>query len=216
MAPVVGIVDYGRGNLRSVDKALESLGARTELLPSPERFSECAAIVLPGVGSFGDCANSLASRGFMEPLRAWIREDRPFLGICLGYQVLFASSEESPGVEGLGIFPGSVRKFDPLPGRKIPHMGWNQLRFPRPSPLFLDLPDDTFVYFVHSYYPVITDSSLVSSWCDYDGEFAAGLHAGRVQAVQFHPEKSQKAGLHMLANFLREIGMDHAEVPRSQ
>lgn len=203
MSARVGIIDYGRGNLRSVSKALENLGAAPRLLGSSDGLEGCDAVVLPGVGSFGDCADNLARRGFVEPLRAWIRADRPFLGICLGYQILFASSEESPGAQGLGIFPGTVRKFADRPEVKIPHMGWNQLRLPRPTPLLSNLPGGTFVYFVHSYHPVVDDPSLVSAWCDYHGEFAAGLQAGRVEAVQFHPEKSQKAGLKMLENFLR-------------
>jgi glutamine amidotransferase len=205
MSTRIGVIDYGRGNLRSVGKALESLGAEVTLLGAPDGMENYSAIVLPGVGSFGDCAHRLADQGFIAPLQEWIRADRPFLGICLGYQILFASSEESPGAAGLGVFPGQVKKFAHLPGRKIPHMGWNQLQFPRPSPLFAGLPENTFAYFVHSFYPEIEESSLVSSWCDYDGPFAASLHAGRVQAVQFHPEKSQAAGLRMLENFLHSI-----------
>ncbi len=208
MGSLVGIVDYGRGNLRSVQKALEAVGARTCWLPGREAFAreQPEAVVLPGVGSFGDCSRSLQERGLFAPLREWLMAGRPFLGICLGYQILFERSEESPGVPGLGFWAGAVRRFAPGVG-KIPHMGWNELRPGAPSPLFADWADlpSPAVYFVHSYYPVPEDSGLVTAWCDYGGEFAAAAGQGAVQAVQFHPEKSQATGLRILANFLGSL-----------
>lgn len=208
MTPRLGIVDYGRGNLRSVQKALEAVGAETCWLPDAAAFERenPTAVVLPGVGSFGDCASNLESRGLVSVLREWLTASRPFLGICLGYQILFESSEESPGAKGLGYWPGKVRRFAPSVG-KIPHMGWNSLRPDAPSPLFADWEDfpSPSVYFVHSYYPVPEDSALVTAWCDYGGEFAAAAGNGAVQAVQFHPEKSQATGLRLLKNFLDSL-----------
>jgi glutamine amidotransferase len=206
MTPLVGVVDYGRGNLRSVTKALEATGAKIRLLPDPENMPDCDAVVLPGVGAFGDCAASLHARGFIEPLRTWLACDRPFLGICLGYQILFENSGESPGSAGLGFFSGEVKRFASEPGRKIPHMGWNSLTPAAPSPLFHSLATGTFVYFVHSFYPDPADAELVTAWCDYGGRFAAAVGRGNVQAVQFHPEKSQEAGLQMLRNFVKLTG----------
>jgi imidazole glycerol-phosphate synthase subunit HisH len=208
MAPLIGIVDYGRGNLRSVQKALETAGARTCWLPNPEAFASTRpeALVLPGVGSFGDCANSLEARGLFRPLRDWLEGGRPFLGICLGYQILFESSEESPGVAGLGFWKGVVRRFPSSVG-KIPHMGWNELKPAAYSPLLTDWSAiaSPSVYFVHSFYPEPEDRTLVTAWCDYGGDFAAAAGWGAVQAFQFHPEKSQATGLHLLRNFVATL-----------
>lgn len=210
MNPVrVGVIDYGRGNLRSVEKALLSQGAETVRLTGPEEVEKCAALVLPGVGAFGDCVRSLRSRELEVPLREWILADRPFLGICLGYQMLFESSEESPEETGLAIFSGRVKRFPSGLVPKIPHMGWNQLSLTTPapvlSPLYADISEGSYVYFVHSYHPCPTDETLVTAWCDYGRPFAASIGRGRVQAVQFHPEKSQEVGLHLLRNFLATV-----------
>lgn len=207
MEKKIGIVDYGRGNLRSVEKALQCVGATTVVLPSAKGLAEVDAVVLPGVGSFGDCATSLHERGHWEPLREWLRADRPFLGICLGYQILFEGSEESPDVKGLGVFPGMVRRFPSDGILKVPHMGWNQLQFATSSPLFTGLLEDTFAYFVHSYFPSPTEESLVTAWSEYGVRFAAAVGLGRVQAVQFHPEKSQATGLAILQNFLKTLSI---------
>ena len=149
-APLLGLIDYGSGNLRSVGKALEKIGARVQLHATPERLPEMDAIVLPGVGAFGDCADQLRQRGLWEPIADWLRAERPFLGICLGYQLLFESSEESPGVAGFGRFPGAVRRFRAA-GLKVPQIGWNSLRFTRPAArLWQGLENGDHVYFVHS------------------------------------------------------------------
>jgi glutamine amidotransferase len=201
----IGIVDYGSGNLRSVSKALDAVGARTRLVSSPAALDEIDAVVVPGVGAFGDCARHLRATGLWEPLREWIASDRPYLGICLGYQLLFESSEETPGVEGLGALPGIVRRF-PSGDFKVPHMGWNTLDIRRSDDrLYAGLPASPSVYFVHSYFPVPSDPSLITATCNYAGAFAASVSRGALSAVQFHPEKSQRTGLAILKNFVISI-----------
>ena len=200
--PLLGLIDYGSGNLRSVGKALTKIGARVELLASPERLDEMDAIVLPGVGAFGDCASQLHARGLWEPLADWLRADRPFLGVCLGYQLLFESSEETPGVAGFGRFAGAVRRFH-APGLKVPQIGWNALDFRQPGArLWRGLENGSHVYFVHSYHPIPADPDVVAATTDYGGPFAAAVEQGSTMGVQFHPEKSQSAGLTMLGNFV--------------
>ena len=199
----IGVVDYGSGNLRSVCKALEAVGASPALVTGPLQLAHFDALVVPGVGAFGDCAATLGATGLWDPLRDWIAADRPYLGICLGYQLLFDASEESPGVSGLGVLPGCVIRFSD-PALKVPHMGWNTLSEMK-GPLFKDLPEDTAFYFVHSYFPQPSDASLVSSTCGYGRPFAASVSRGRVHATQFHPEKSQAAGLAVLRNFLTTL-----------
>jgi len=201
--PTLALVDYGSGNLRSVAKALEACGASVRLATSDADLSHADAVVVPGVGSFGDCARNLSESGLRQPILEWLQNDKPYLGICLGYQLLFQSSEESPGAEGLGFFEGRVIRFPESP-LKIPHMGWNTLE--RTSgPLYASAAPSAAYYFVHSYYPAPEDASLVSAWCDYGGVFAASISRGRVHATQFHPEKSQKAGLELLSGFLRAL-----------
>jgi len=198
-------VDYGSGNLRSVTKALAAVGACPRLISSPSALGEIDAVVVPGVGSFGDCARNLRATGLWEPLREWIAADRPYLGICLGYQLLFESSEETPGIAGLGALPGTVKKF-PAGPLKVPHMGWNTLALNAPGDrLYRDLPADPSVYFVHSYHPVPTDASLVTATCEYGDGFAASVSHGALSACQFHPEKSQANGLAILRNFVTSI-----------
>ncbi len=204
-APRVAVVDYGSGNLRSVEKALQQAGATILRCPAPEGLDTCDAIVLPGVGSFGDCARSLRRRGFLEPLRAWLDAGRPYLGICLGYQILFESSEESPGDPGLGFWRGEVLRFPHKPGLKVPHMGWNTLQQRAADPLFRGLPEPAFVYFVHSFFPVPADPDIITSTCRHGTEFAASARTGMVRGLQFHPEKSQTTGLQMLGNFVDEL-----------
>jgi glutamine amidotransferase len=205
--PVLGLVDYGSGNLRSVQRAIEHAHGTCVLVRSPIDAQQCAALVVPGVGAFGDCARQLREAGLWDFLRRWIEEDRPYLGICLGYQLLFDSSEESPGVEGLGVVKGKVVHFPRGDGLKIPHMGWNQLDIRIPSDrLVQGLGESPDFYFVHSYYPVPEEAALVTTTCDYGVEFAASITRGHLSAVQFHPEKSQGLGLMMLRNFMNSLG----------
>lgn len=201
----VGVVDYGRGNLRSVSKALEAAGAAVEMLTAANRFDSVDAVVVPGVGSFGDCAHNLKNSGMWEPLQEWLKAGRPYLGICLGYQLLFESSEESPGASGLGHFPGRVVRFSDSK-LKIPHMGWNTLSDLR-GPLYreaLASPSLAY-YFVHSYFPVPAETDLASATCEYGEPFAASISRGAIHATQFHPEKSQATGLNLLENFLSTL-----------
>ena len=202
-APLLGLIDYGSGNLRSVSKALTRIGARVELLATPDRLDEMDAMVLPGVGAFGDCATQLKERGLWDPIANWLQANRPFLGICLGYQLLFESSEETPGVAGFGRFPGAVRRFRSA-GLKVPQIGWNALHFTRrDARLWQGLREGAYVYFVHSYYPVPTQPHAVSATAEYGEPFAAAIEEGNTMGVQFHPEKSQDTGLSMLENFVR-------------
>ena len=203
--PRVAMIDYGSGNLRSVEKALQHAGAEVRRCDSPAGLADCAAVVLPGVGSFGDCARSLEERGLTGPLCSWLAEDRPYLGICLGYQILFEGSEESPGLRGLAHWAGRVVRFPSLPGLKVPHIGWNSLGLSRADPFFSGLPDPAFAYFVHSFYPDPSETAIVTASCHNGVEFAASCRRGKVRGVQFHPEKSQATGLRMLENFVAEI-----------
>ena len=205
-SPTIGIVDYGSGNLRSVHRAVEHAGGLCSLVHSPSDAERCKALVVPGVGSFGDCASQLKQIGLWDYLGRWISDDRPYLGICLGYQLLFDSSEESPGVGGFGILAGKAVHFPRVSGLKIPHMGWNQLHITNPSdPLMTGLGVNPDFYFVHSYYPVPEEKGVITSTCDYGLEFAASITRGNLSAVQFHPEKSQEIGLRMLRNFIASI-----------
>jgi glutamine amidotransferase len=199
----IGVVDYGSGNLRSVCKALEAMGASVSLVAEAAQLDRFDAIVVPGVGAFGDCADNLRASGLWEPLREWLQAGRPYLGICLGYQLLFESSEESPGRQGLGLLPGRVVRFrgDRL---KIPHIGWNTLRATR-GPIYKSLAENPYFYFVHSYFPVPADQDIVSAQCEYGGPFAASISSGSLHATQFHPEKSQASGLTLLKNFLETL-----------
>lgn len=204
-SPRLAIIDYGSGNLRSVEKALQHAGAEVIRCESPERLETCSAIVLPGVGSFGDCARSLEERGLAAPLREWLAADRPYLGICLGYQILFETSEESPEARGLAHWSGKVVRFPERKDLKVPHMGWNSLKPVGHDPIFDGLSDPAFVYFVHSYYPDPSDHGLVTARSTHGIPFAAACRRGNVRGVQFHPEKSQATGLRMLENFIAEL-----------
>ena len=198
----LAVVDYGRGNLRSVCKALESLGADVGLVSESKGICGADAVVLPGVGAFGDCSRSIDELGLREPLLDWLRSGRPFLGICLGYQLLFERSEESPEAAGLGFFQGVVRRFS-IGKLKIPHMGWNTIEPAPGAALFKGLGEEPSVYFVHSYFPQPADPSIITATCEYGECFAAACGSGNIQAVQFHPEKSQSIGLGILRNFLK-------------
>ncbi len=201
----LGVLDYGAGNLRSVLNAFAAIGSTASLIREPADFAGMELLVFPGQGAFGDSVRILRKHGLWQPLQQWLADERPYIGICLGYQLLFASSEESPGVQGLGIAPGTVKKFQSASGLKIPHMGWNEARWhERAAFIAGDLPNPTHVYFVHSYYPEVLDSSLIACTTGYAGiEFASGIISKNLFAVQFHPEKSQAAGLKLLANAVR-------------
>jgi glutamine amidotransferase len=204
--PLLGLVDYGSGNLRSVHRAIEHSGAECIHVLNEADTAGCAALVVPGVGSFGDCARQLREAGLWDVIKGWIDADRPYLGICLGYQLLFDSSEESPGVEGLGVLRGKVLHFPKGDRLKIPHMGWNQLHIRKPAdPLMKGLGESPDFYFVHSYYPVPEDEGAITSTSNYGVEFAASVTKGNLSAVQFHPEKSQELGLAMLRNFILSL-----------
>ncbi len=201
----IGIIDYGMGNLGSVTNACRFLELPAEVITAPEGIATCDALILPGVGAFGDCMAHLRGHGFVEPVLKWIAEDRPFLGICLGLQVLFAGSEESPDAEGLGVLPGKVKRFPKEPELKVPQIGWNRVRQATPNcPLFADVPDDTYFYFVHSYYADAADAPYAAGVTVHGVNYASAIWKGRMMAVQFHPEKSQKMGLQMLRNFVSQ------------
>jgi glutamine amidotransferase len=200
---MIALIDYGSGNIRSVFNALRNEGADVHLVSSAESLDHADAVVLPGVGAFGDCAKGLRDRGLWDPMQAWLESGKPFLGICVGYQLLFDESEESPGVAGFGFFKGKVKKFS-TPGLKVPQIGWNQLQFRQPDhTLWRGLPQNAHVYFVHSYFPQPEDPTVVTSLSTYGETFAASAARDNVAGVQFHPEKSQDVGLGILNNFIQ-------------
>lgn len=201
----VALIDYGAGNLRSVANALHSLGIQPVMAASPEDLSDATHLVLPGVGSFGDCMAQLESRRLLSAIRDWVAAGKPYLGICLGYQILFDSSEETPGVAGLGIVPGVVRRFAQTPGLKIPHMGWNSALPRNPdSGNWAGLGAEPYFYFVHSYFPVPENPAVIAAETTYGADtFAAAIELPNLLACQFHPEKSQDAGIRLIRNFLR-------------
>lgn len=206
---MIGIIDYGMGNLRSVQKAFERVEREAHVLGGPRELSQIEKLVLPGVGAFADGMTHLRERGWIEPIGDFVASGKPFLGICLGMQLLFEGSEEDAMggelVPGLGVLPGKVVGFrgDAYgPGMcKVPHMGWNTLSWLRDDPLLAGLEQGASVYFVHGYYAVPSDPALTSSVAPYPEPFCASVYRDRVWATQFHPEKSQRVGLHMLANF---------------
>ena len=199
---MVTIVDYGSGNLRSVQKAFERVGTAACITTDPNVVAESDRLVLPGVGAFGDAIRALRERGLVEPILEHIRADRPFLGICMGLQLLFQSGSEGGDHEGLGVLDGEVTRFDLPAGMKVPHMGWNQVAW-RPrggdAPAFRAC---DHYYFVHSYVARPRDASVVAATADYGGPFCAAVGRGRLLATQFHPEKSQAAGMELLRGFL--------------
>lgn len=199
---MIGIIDYGMGNLGSVRNACKFIESGAQLVTDAEQFNDCKALILPGVGAFADCMAHLREHGYVEPIREWIAADKPFLGICLGFQALFESSEESPGVEGLGVFPGRVVRFPVEPGFKVPQMGWNEVQSKQPeSFLFRDALEHDYFYFVHSFYVECDEPALIAGQTDYILPYTSAVCRGRVGATQFHPEKSHKAGLAMLRRF---------------
>lgn len=200
---MIAIVDYGAGNLKSVAKAFEFLGVDALLTDDPEVVRDACAVVLPGVGAFRSGYEGLCARGLVAPLRDSIEAGKPFLGICLGLQLLFEESEEDGPAPGLGILKGRVVRFGT--GRKVPHMGWNQIIRRKDPPMLDGIGDDTFFYFVHSYHVVPEDASIVATETDYGGRFCSSVAVDNLFACQFHPEKSQRWGLRLLENFRKVV-----------
>ncbi len=200
---MVAIIDYDAGNIKSVEKAFEALGAEVSVTSDPEVIRSADHVVLPGVGAFGDAMNKLNNMGLTEVIREVAKSGKPFLGICLGLQLLFDSSEEAPGVEGLGILPGKVLRFKEMDGLKIPQIGWNALHLSNNGRLFSGVDEGAFVYFVHSYYLDAADRECVKATAEYGVSFDASVEHDNIFACQFHPEKSSSVGLKMLENFLK-------------
>jgi glutamine amidotransferase len=201
---VIALIDYGSGNLRSVQKALVKAGADVRIAKRPEELAGARAVVLPGVGAFDDCLNALQRQELLEASKQFIQSGRPFLGICVGYQALFEKSEEfNSCAAGMGVFAGKVVRFTEQPGLKIPQIGWNQIELARPDcPLFRNIPGGSYVYFVHSFFPQPKDVSIIAARTSYGESFASAVWRDNVYATQFHPEKSQKVGLQLLKNFV--------------
>jgi len=199
----IAIIDYGMGNLRSVQKAVEKVGSTAVITSDPDVIEAAGKVILPGVGAFRDAIAALNSQQLVPTIHAAIESGRPFLGICLGLQLLFEKSFEYGEYEGLGVIPGSVRHFEVPDDLKVPHMGWNQLQHTQPeNRLLKDVSTDDWFYFVHSYYVAPTDSSWTAAECEYGDRFTAMVARDNVFATQFHPEKSQAAGLKILSNFV--------------
>lgn len=201
----IAVIDYGMGNLRSVGKAIEHLGASVYVGSDRKRLSQAQKLILPGVGAFGDAIRELRKRHLIPLIKKAVQNGKPLLGICLGLQLFFEKSEESPAVKGLGIWKGSVRRF-PIQKKKnlkIPHMGWNQVQLERRVPFVSRIKNGSYFYFVHSYYAEPKDKSLIVGETNYGVDFPSILTSGNIFAVQFHPEKSQRAGLEILKNFIR-------------
>ncbi len=198
---MIAIIDYQMGNLRSVQKGFEKVGHEAIITADPQDLTRAAKIVLPGVGAFGDAMAELEQRELVEPIRQAVASGKPFLGICLGLQLLFDVSYEGGTHQGLGVVPGEVVRFDLPAEYKVPHMGWNQLRFGVPSPLVAGLDNDMYCYFVHSYYVVPKDAGVIAAETDYAVPFCSMIRRDNLFATQFHPEKSQRHGLQMLKNF---------------
>jgi imidazole glycerol-phosphate synthase subunit HisH len=205
---VIALIDYGAGNLHSVEKALRFLEAEVQRVTRPEQLCHATAAVLPGVGAFDDCVQALKKQELLEASREFIQSGRPFLGICVGYQVLFEKSEEFQSrAPGLGLLEGKVTRFSGQNGLKVPQIGWNQLEIVRPEcPLFRNIQNGAYTYFVHSFYPQPADPSIIATQTEYGEVFASAIWRDNLYATQFHPEKSQKIGLQMLQNFINLAG----------
>ena len=201
---MIALLDYGSGNLRSVEKALRHVGADVRVTSDRNVMRNARAVVLPGVGAFDDCLNAMARQELLDGVKEFIRSGRPFLGICVGYQALFERSEEfNSCADGLGIFKGKVVRFTGQAGYKVPQIGWNEIQITKPEcPLFCGIPNGSHFYFVHSFYPKPMDDSIVATRTMYGDHFSSSIWRDNVFATQFHPEKSQKQGLQLLKNFV--------------
>nr|WP_288556529.1 imidazole glycerol phosphate synthase subunit HisH [uncultured Mediterraneibacter sp.] len=199
---MIAIVDYDAGNIKSVEKALISLGQEVCVTRDADEILQADKVILPGVGAFGDAMEKLHRYGLVDVIRKVVEKKTPFLGICLGLQLLFERSDEAPGVEGLGILKGEILKIPAAEGLKIPHMGWNSLQLKHNGKLFQNLGEETYVYFVHSYYLKAEDPSIVKATTEYGVSIDASVEQENVFACQFHPEKSSDAGLQILKNFI--------------
>ena len=203
---MIAIIDYGAGNIQSVYKALKYIGADCKVTNNKDEILYSDAAILPGVGSFGDTINTMNQLGITDTVKAFTKTGKPFLGICLGLQLLFPESEESPGVKGLSIFEGTVTKIPNQSGKlKIPHMGWNSLNIKQKSGIFKGIEDNAYVYFVHSFYLQAKDNDIVAATTEYGVEIDAAVQKGNIIATQFHPEKSGDVGLKMLKNFVEMV-----------
>ena len=199
---MVAIIDYDAGNIKSVEKAVHYLGKKAVVTSDPNEILSADRVILPGVGAFGDAMKRLHDLGLVDVIRRAVQQETPFLGICLGLQLLFEKSEESPGVAGLGLLRGEILRLPDIPGLKVPHIGWNSLKYPNPGRLFRGIPEDSYVYFVHSYYLKAQDEGIVTATTEYGILVHASVESGNLFACQFHPEKSSETGLTILENFL--------------
>lgn len=206
---MIAILDYDAGNIKSVEKAMQLLGEEVCVTRDAKVILQAEKVILPGVGSFGEAMNKLHAYGLVPVIKQVVEKKVPFLGICLGLQLLFESSEESPGIEGLGILKGKIIRIPEGTGRKVPHIGWNSLHYPNPGRLFKGIPSDSYVYFVHSYYLAAEEESIVTATTEYGVSIHASVEQGNVFACQFHPEKSSDNGLRILQNFIN-IGREEA------
>ena len=199
---MIAIIDYDAGNIKSVEKALQLLGQEVAVTRDEKTILSADGVILPGVGAFGDAMEKLHAYGLVEPIRKCVAKNIPFLGICLGLQLMFRSSEEAPGVEGLNILDGEIVKIPAKPGLRIPHIGWNSVSLNQTDGIFENLRDNSYFYFVHSYYLKDADEKVVAGTTEYGVPIQCAVQQGRVSATQFHPEKSSEAGLTILRNFV--------------
>ena len=199
---MIAIIDYDAGNIKSVEKAMQFLGQEVTVTRDRDTILNADKVILPGVGAFGDAMAKLRQYGLDKVIHEVAEKQIPLLGICLGLQLLFERSDETPGVEGLGVLKGEILRIPEKEGLKIPHMGWNSLKYPHQGRLFKDVPEDSYVYFVHSYYLKAEDESIVTATTDYSTLIHASVEQGNVFACQFHPEKSSDVGLQILKNFV--------------
>ncbi len=205
MKPKIVIIDYGMGNLRNVQKGFEKIGFEARLTRNKKEIGRASAIVLPGVGAFKDCMENLEKRGLLEPMLRSIENGKPYLGICLGLQILFSESEEFGAHKGLGLIRGKVVKFKPDPAHKVPHMGWNTIEKEKEISLLRGIESGDYFYFVHSYYVMPEEAEWISTSTTYGKSFASSIWKENLFATQFHPEKSQHKGLRILENFVKSI-----------
>lgn len=202
---MIAIIDYDAGNIKSVEKALIALGEKVMVTRDSAEILEADGVILPGVGAFGDAMKRLESYGLVEVIHQVVERRIPFLGICLGLQLMFDSSEESPGVRGLGLLPGRIVRIPDDGGLKVPHIGWNNLKYPHEGRLFRGLPEDVYVYFVHSYYLQAQEESIVKAVTEYGALIHASVEKDNIFACQFHPEKSSGVGMKILSNFIQVV-----------